>query len=170
MATKYTKWLQNIPNSYKIYQMDIKHTTNSIAWPSKNYPKWDFGFETIPSGNPVNDRANSQFLLFVKKRRKPFLHIFLEKKSFNFKLSEKMPFSDVRRDLLSPRRSSADFEPFLAATFSCKWETVWPDWTKIRRLGNFHQNLATKGSFRRHLSLCYCVLFQEKTTFGGFIK
>jgi hypothetical protein len=39
MAGKLTEWSQNIP-------------TSSIERPSKIYPKWDFGFENIPSGNP----------------------------------------------------------------------------------------------------------------------
>jgi hypothetical protein len=52
MATKHTKWPQNIPNGYKTYQMATKHTKwplnrpnghkhipiSSIASPSKNYP------------------------------------------------------------------------------------------------------------------------------------
>jgi hypothetical protein len=38
MATKYNKLSQNIP----IF---------SIPRPSKVYPKWDFGYENIPSGN-----------------------------------------------------------------------------------------------------------------------
>jgi hypothetical protein len=37
MATKYTKWLQNIPNGHKIYQMATKYT----KWPQNipNYSK-----------------------------------------------------------------------------------------------------------------------------------
>jgi hypothetical protein len=39
MATKYIKWLQNIPNGYKIYQMATKYT----KW-LQNIPNgWDFG-------------------------------------------------------------------------------------------------------------------------------
>jgi hypothetical protein len=66
MATKYTKWPQNIPNGHKIYQMATKYT----KWPqniptgseidqtakkllsflsrhSKIYPNWNFWFENM---------------------------------------------------------------------------------------------------------------------------
>jgi hypothetical protein len=33
MATKYTKWPQNIPNGHKIYQMATKYTN----WPQNNF-------------------------------------------------------------------------------------------------------------------------------------
>jgi hypothetical protein len=49
-----------LPNGHKIYQMFIiysKWPLNipifSISRTSKNYPKWDFWFENIPSGNPA---------------------------------------------------------------------------------------------------------------------
>jgi hypothetical protein len=59
-----TKMGKNIPKDHKFHQMDInipfgrkrdkmaiKIPTSSIARPSKIYPKWDFWFENIPSGN-----------------------------------------------------------------------------------------------------------------------
>jgi hypothetical protein len=49
----------NIPNGCKIFQMVVKYSkrpqniqTLSIPRSSKIYPKRDFGFESIPSGNP----------------------------------------------------------------------------------------------------------------------
>jgi hypothetical protein len=49
---KYTKRPSNIP-------------TSSIIRLSKIFPKWDFGFENIPSGNPDSAGVSSQisFLL-----------------------------------------------------------------------------------------------------------
>jgi hypothetical protein len=52
MATKYTKWPQNIQNGSTIDQISINISTASIARPSKIYPNWDFWFEKMPSGNP----------------------------------------------------------------------------------------------------------------------
>jgi hypothetical protein len=43
MATKYTKWPQNIPTS---------SSTFSIARPSEIYPNRDLWFENMPAGNP----------------------------------------------------------------------------------------------------------------------
>jgi hypothetical protein len=43
MATKYTKWTENLPNA---------HITFSVAKPSKIYPNCDICFENKPSGNP----------------------------------------------------------------------------------------------------------------------
>jgi hypothetical protein len=40
MAAKPTKW-------------PYSKTTSSVARLSKIYPKWDFGFENMPSGNPA---------------------------------------------------------------------------------------------------------------------
>jgi hypothetical protein len=65
MATKYTKWPQNIPNGHKIYQMATKYTkwpqhipngskmlkmatgspTFPVPRPSKMYPNRDFGMK-----------------------------------------------------------------------------------------------------------------------------
>jgi hypothetical protein len=36
----------------KNYQMDINYNIFSITRPTKMYPKWDFWYEKIPSGNP----------------------------------------------------------------------------------------------------------------------
>jgi hypothetical protein len=47
MVTKYTKWSQNIPNGYKMYQIDQmaqKIPTSLNARPSKIYPNFDFWF------------------------------------------------------------------------------------------------------------------------------
>jgi hypothetical protein len=43
---KYTKREYTISNAHKIYQQF------PIQDPPKNYQKWDFWFENIPSGNP----------------------------------------------------------------------------------------------------------------------
>jgi hypothetical protein len=47
ISTKYTKWLQCVPNGHKIDLRAIKYAS-SIARPSKIYPNWDFW-----SGKPV---------------------------------------------------------------------------------------------------------------------
>jgi hypothetical protein len=49
MATAYTY----IPNGRKTDQMAKYIPTSSAASPSKNYPNWDFWFESVPSGSPV---------------------------------------------------------------------------------------------------------------------
>jgi hypothetical protein len=46
MATKCTKWPQNVPNGRKIYQ----HIP--LQPPPKFIPNWEFGSENKPSGNP----------------------------------------------------------------------------------------------------------------------
>jgi hypothetical protein len=46
---KVTKWPYNIPNGSKIVAMAVKYTN---IFHSKTYPKWDFWYEKIPSGNP----------------------------------------------------------------------------------------------------------------------
>jgi hypothetical protein len=51
----------NIQNGFKIYQMDIKMPTSSIARTFKIYPNLDFWFEKIPSGNPGEKRACPTF-------------------------------------------------------------------------------------------------------------
>jgi hypothetical protein len=50
---------KNIPNGRKIYQMATKYTkwpqdipTSPIVRFSRIYPNWDFWFENTPSGNP----------------------------------------------------------------------------------------------------------------------
>jgi hypothetical protein len=53
--TKYTKWPQNAPFCHKIDKMAIKILTSSVARPSKIYPNWEFGFETMPSGITVSE-------------------------------------------------------------------------------------------------------------------
>jgi hypothetical protein len=54
----YTKWPQNIPNIQKVQQ-----SISSIASPSKIYPNYDFWFETMPSGNPGFNSAKPNFFL-----------------------------------------------------------------------------------------------------------
>jgi hypothetical protein len=51
------EWPQNVPNvlGCKTDKMSIKYTKSSIERPSKIFPKWDFGFENIPSGNPGHE-------------------------------------------------------------------------------------------------------------------
>jgi hypothetical protein len=55
---KCTKSTQNAPNDHKIAQVSEKYSIISITYiyqhfpPPINYPNWDFGFETKPSGNP----------------------------------------------------------------------------------------------------------------------
>jgi hypothetical protein len=46
MATKYSKWPQNIANGRKIYQVAIKH----IKWP-QNIPKW-------PQNKPIGSKID----------------------------------------------------------------------------------------------------------------
>jgi hypothetical protein len=58
---KYTKWTQNIPNDHKIDHMATNIPTFSIARPSKIYPNWTFGFENMPSGNPVVSQGAKRF-------------------------------------------------------------------------------------------------------------
>jgi hypothetical protein len=66
MATKYTRWPQNIPNGHKIYQMATKYT----KWPQNipnghkiyQIPNWYFCFENIPSGNPESNQKILQDL------------------------------------------------------------------------------------------------------------
>jgi hypothetical protein len=48
MTTKYTKCPWNISNGHYVYI-----PTLSVPRPSKLYQNWDFGNESIPSGNPV---------------------------------------------------------------------------------------------------------------------
>jgi hypothetical protein len=50
MTIKYIKWSQNIPNGRKIDKIAIKRI-NIFNF----YPKRDFWFENIPSGNPVTE-------------------------------------------------------------------------------------------------------------------
>jgi hypothetical protein len=54
MNTKCTKWAQNIPNRHKIFQMAIKYINifQTKALQNLIYPNWDFRFENKPSGNP----------------------------------------------------------------------------------------------------------------------
>jgi hypothetical protein len=52
-----TKMGKNIQNYHKLYQMATKYSkwqipTFSISMTSI-YPNWDFGYEILPSGNPV---------------------------------------------------------------------------------------------------------------------
>jgi hypothetical protein len=58
MATKYPKWQQNRPNGDKIYQH-----LSFIARHSKIYPNWDFWFENVPSGIPVQKQKCLRKLL-----------------------------------------------------------------------------------------------------------
>jgi hypothetical protein len=55
---KYTKCPQNALNGHKLYRLTIKKhkmaiklPTSSIARPTKTYPKRDFWFENVLSGN-----------------------------------------------------------------------------------------------------------------------
>jgi hypothetical protein len=48
MATKYTKWPQNIPNGHKIYQMATKYT----KWP-QNIPNGSKIYEYPPLQDPT---------------------------------------------------------------------------------------------------------------------
>jgi hypothetical protein len=64
MATKYTKWRQNIQIDLKYFQIVIKYPTFFIPRPSKVYPKLDFLCEKIPSGNPANATAQTQTHVF----------------------------------------------------------------------------------------------------------
>jgi hypothetical protein len=66
--TQYTKTgkiyqiANKLPNGHEIYQMAVIYSkwpwnmsTVSIPRATKIYPKWDFWFENIPSGNPDHD-------------------------------------------------------------------------------------------------------------------
>jgi hypothetical protein len=52
MTTKCTKWSLNVPIDRKFYQMEKIYQHLPIEDPPKIYPKWDFWFENMPSGNP----------------------------------------------------------------------------------------------------------------------
>jgi hypothetical protein len=65
MATKYTKWPQNIPNGRKMDQMGIYVPTSSIAKTSKIYPNWYFWFENKPSGNPGSKREGGNVVVNI---------------------------------------------------------------------------------------------------------
>jgi hypothetical protein len=58
MYINYTKWLWNSPNAHKL----------SIVRLFKNYPKMDFWFENIPSGNPVSHLLNENVKSFLDLR------------------------------------------------------------------------------------------------------
>jgi hypothetical protein len=48
---QHTKTGKNIPTSHKIYPNGHKIDQTAIFL-GKIYPKWDFWFENMPSGNP----------------------------------------------------------------------------------------------------------------------
>jgi hypothetical protein len=60
MTTNWTKLSLAFPFGCKIYLMAIKIPTSSITRTSKIYPKWDFWFEIMPSGNPASYRRCPQ--------------------------------------------------------------------------------------------------------------
>jgi hypothetical protein len=53
MTAKNAKWPQNIPKGSKTFRMTIKHTSILKPRPSKKYPKWNFWYQNVPSGNPA---------------------------------------------------------------------------------------------------------------------
>jgi hypothetical protein len=77
MTTKCTKLPQNLPIGRKIYQMAIKYT--NIKRPCKIYPKWDFWFENIQSGNPGTGWPDESAKISPKVRPNRYLSKIIHK-------------------------------------------------------------------------------------------